>query len=71
MKCPLFVLAKTAHYSENVMITTDCLKEECAWWDDFDKRCEFRSIRVVLTQIAETLEIICNKMPHLEQFKKA
>jgi len=70
MKCPLFVLAKTAHYSENVMITTDCLKEECAWWNKDRGVCSVKLGAGAIYDLWYQLTQIKEKMPHEEQFRK-
>ena len=63
MKCPLFVLAKTAHYSENVMITTDCLKEGCAGWDRRNQNCAILSILEELRLLVGAAGMIADHMP--------
>jgi len=70
MKCPLFIMK--GYYRAKLFDdkTADCIKEECAWWDDFNKRCDFKSIRVALVHLVATLEVIRERMPHELQFRK-
>ena len=49
MKCPLFCQGMTERDLKDPSITTDCLEEECAWWDMIDKSCViFRQSRTLL-----------------------
>lgn len=70
MKCPLsnYILEKDD--ADNEMLVTDCLKEECAWWDNSMEMCCKKSESFRLGVIFEQLARIQDKMPHAEQFKK-
>ena len=70
MKCPLLVKARLEAGSPLATNLTDCLKEECAWWDGRSQVCSVLMAQVNLSSIADSLDGIMNKMPHARQFVK-
>ena len=70
MKCPLFTAAEMSHEPELKPSSNDCLKEECAWWDETRACCEYRSMRIELSRLVDRLDEISKKMPHEMQFRK-
>ena len=70
MKCPLlFIHWKTSKHTAFSTVS-DCLKEECAWWDKDGSQCSQLAKMKVLVNIESCLELIVNKMPHEGQFRK-
>jgi len=51
MKCPLLTIGWSAARGGDRVYPTDCLKEECAWWDKVNACCTMCHI----TSIAEVL----------------
>jgi len=70
MKCPLLCKELTPAEVEGSVFVTDCLKEECAWWDSTNSICALlqlsKSLYYMGLHIAQT-EI---KMPHFDQFRE-
>jgi len=44
----------------------DCIKEECAWWDENQGRCAIKEIGVCLEYISTDITQILEKIPHGE-----
>ncbi|MBA7677098.1 hypothetical protein ES703_85346 [subsurface metagenome] len=55
MKCPLIRAEGYFDNKEWQVITTDCLKEECAWWDPANNCCAVRTIVSVLSRLTKKL----------------
>jgi len=70
MKCPLFRMAELIKRDRVSQGDTECLKEECAWWDAPLQICGFRTIGCTLEVISMVLEKLESKMPHAGQFTK-
>ena len=70
MKCPLFTEYQDIESGERRYHMLDCLKEECAWWDKDGNQCSHLAEMKVLVNIESCLELIVNKMPHEEQFRR-
>ena len=70
MKCPLFTAAEIMHEPEFKPSSNDCLQEECAWWDEDDDRCGFRSILGELRCLETDMHIMGGKMPREGQFRR-
>ena len=51
MKCPMMACIDYDNEGKPVPITEECLKEECAWWDDLPHRCAVLSVAAKLTSI--------------------
>ena len=71
MKCPL--LNKTIEADKGLWVNDpgECLKEECAWWDDGLGQCVIFTIGETFYNLRNDIKVIREKMPHLEQFKRA
>lgn len=71
MNCPLFAMFQPFACRKQGISDYDCLKEECAWWDNTNKECAIlqlsKSIYFMGGEVAQ-MEV---KMPYLEQFKRA
>jgi hypothetical protein len=48
----------------------DCLKEDCAWWDETQAVCSIKNISQQLGYISSDLTQIEEKMPHAGQSTK-
>jgi len=70
MKCPLTLKALFYPAGEIEARGADCLKEECALWDERRLCCEYRSTRIELSRLIERLDEIIKKMPHEEPFRR-
>ena len=44
MKCPLSNYVMERDSGEDDVLMSDCLKEECAWWDSVDGCCILKTI---------------------------
>jgi len=58
MKCLLLLVAERNTISARASRWTDCLKEECAWWDRHCSGCVLLGIRDVLLGLWEKLSSI-------------
>jgi len=70
MKCPILSAptsrtAFTEHFAD-----IECLKDECAWWDESAEYCAILGIELKLGAIMSCVGEIMLKMPHEEQFRK-
>ena len=70
MKCPLLCIGYMAGQPTAEIGETNCLKEECAWWDKLSESCCLHRIMVSLEALAGEASKIANKMPHEEQFRR-
>lgn len=39
MKCPLVFSTNVTPYGDQRFVFADCIKTECAWWNDYFCRC--------------------------------
>uniref|UniRef100_A0A6H2A5N0 Uncharacterized protein n=1 Tax=viral metagenome TaxID=1070528 RepID=A0A6H2A5N0_9ZZZZ len=70
MKCPLISSIVVELDAPWELKEIDCLKEECAWWDEVETVCMWKSIHRNLEYIALKLGNIAEVMPFIEQFTK-
>lgn len=70
MKCPLFYTGWLEHESEDSKQHTDCLQEECAWWDKDNGQCGVATLANGMWILDQLVTGIVNKMPHEAQFRK-
>lgn len=70
MKCPLLMQAAMYMSPAEADMMADCLKEECAWWDEAEQQCARLSEVTFLVAITSLLRSINEKMPHAGQFTK-
>ena len=70
MKCPLLYGCWIARQREELPELSDCLKEECAWWNNDSFMCALLDIDVKLKVLGLILNDIKGKMPHEKQFRK-
>ena len=64
MKCPLMSQLYSPAPYKTEWLPIDCLKEECAWWDDPVKRCLLLNISEKLSLIYLELNDIVREIPH-------
>ncbi len=62
MRCPPFTLASSFSYPGKGIMWTDCLKEECAWWDDDYQRCCVKTLTQKLSCVHSVLQDIRDAM---------
>lgn len=70
MKCPILGAGYLAAVSEIDGRAWDCVKEECALWDDELECCEWVSLRVTLKSILLAMWEIRDKVSRADQFTK-
>lgn len=70
MKCPLLREQWREKKEEWISEWADCLKEECADWDEVNMCCGRRTLRKQVERLADILLDIKNKMPHELQSRK-
>jgi len=70
MKCPLLWASVLNSPRQVETKHGDCLKEECAWWDEERVCCHFRTLSKQVDRLADRINEIRDKMPHEEQFRK-
>jgi len=70
MKCPLLAIGKKYEVGAIYPKGADCLKEECAWWVHSDQRCSILIIAAHIIGLMACADVIINKMPHEEQFRR-
>ena len=70
MKCPLSNYVMERESGEDEVLLSDCLKEECAWWDKEAESCAMPTISARLGTVCDDLCEIIAKMPHEEQFRR-
>ena len=70
MNCPKYKAAilSVRGYVGNMNVACD--EEECAWWDEVNKRCAILGIMLDLDWINQGIADLVNKMPHAGQFTK-
>ena len=66
MKCPLLKGEIKLEDADVTMDFIDCLKEECAWWDEDFGRCAVLAVAKELAYMNAGQTAILNKMPHEE-----
>jgi len=62
MKCPLFTVGG---YTADLLPRygfNDCLKSECAWWEDTIGKCSIRRIWIALQDIHEVLHCVAKTL---------
>ncbi len=63
MKCPLSNYVMERESGEDEVLLSDCLKGECAWWDETQGMCSIKNISQQLGYISTDLTQIEEKMP--------
>lgn len=69
MKCPLITAGFFADPQASGMESIDCLKKDCAWWEQKIGKCAVLRMWQGLQDIHEVLHDIHNKMPPEGQFR--
>lgn len=70
MKCPLRSFRGKGTYDQDQSEDLDCLKEECAWWDNKFDGCSILELNRTLYLISEYIERITLNMPYEAQFRR-
>ncbi|MBA7545293.1 hypothetical protein ES705_37659 [subsurface metagenome] len=70
MKCPLSITGELAPDKEFIGAAADCLKEECAWWDEHGGFCAILKVSRHLEALGINAEELLEKMPHESQFRR-
>jgi len=70
MKCPKAIAWQWELGHKPQFSYGECLKEECAWWDDVTEQCCFKTLARGIVPIINDLEELVKKMPHAGQFLK-
>lgn len=70
MKCPKLVHTRDQELGLRISFFGDCIKEECAWWEQKIGKCCILRIWIALQDLHEVLHDIEKKMPHEGQFRK-
>lgn len=70
MKCPLLAIAWSGVVAKQQEDYPDCIKEECAWWDNEYNLCCVNRLSAGLAEMVALLNGIEAKMPHEAQFRK-
>jgi len=63
MKCPLLILAYTYVPGPTAENVGDCIKEECAWWNETQGMCAVKDLAQQLGYISSDLTQISESMP--------
>jgi len=63
MKCPLLLAGNNAQPSIDLTAPIDCLKKECAWWEQDLNLCAIKDIALELRYIQLRLADIIEKRP--------
>jgi len=63
MKCPLLTDKDYSVQLERNLNTGDCIKEECAWWDQVYGRCTVLALSQIFTAMGHVLGRIHDQMP--------
>jgi len=63
MKCPLTFRPTIATKEDLEWYAMDCLKEECAWWEEDGEGCALPLIALRLGVLVDALYEIAGKMP--------
>jgi len=70
MNCPIARAGQLARKQYDTDELSDCIKEECAWWQSELQNCIVYQAGMEIGTLCLFLEDIKNKMPHEEQFRK-
>jgi len=62
MKCPLLFKVVFQELPNVNVVNSDCLKEECAWWDDGDECCMVFEIGAKLCSMAMGISLILKEV---------
>ena len=67
MKCPLLKIARAGLLSEAARPLDDCLREDCAWWDEVMKKCSVQVLAQFSVGASVYLHNISENMPFKAQ----
>jgi len=56
MKCPLSITGNLTGDGEFIGAAADCLKEECAWWDEEKNLCSLKVMAKELSRLQRGLQ---------------
>ena len=63
MKCPLLGAHTWTNAEGTITMTGDCLKEECAWWNEIEERCVIFVAEYALSSLVAAIYRMLEKMP--------
>ena len=61
MKCPLIKIVEQVASATLEVGVRDCLKEECAWWDETFETCDPTGLTHTLERLADALNALLSK----------
>uniref|UniRef100_A0A6M3Y152 Uncharacterized protein n=1 Tax=viral metagenome TaxID=1070528 RepID=A0A6M3Y152_9ZZZZ len=67
MKCPLLNRVKLPYTETFEYVVGECLKADCAWWNDVLQMCAVLRIATNLGSVINYLSEISGRMPHEEE----
>lgn len=70
MICPILEVSYRIAKPGEVTLDTECLQEDCAWWQKELQNCIIYQMGMEIGTITCFLEEIKDKMPHVAQFVK-
>jgi len=70
MKCPLFIDELFIQGELKELHRADCLKEECAWWNESESECSMLSLAKWQPFLINQVSGIRDKIPHEKQFRR-
>ena len=60
MKCPMLTMYAVTYSKPEAYRDRDCLKEECAWWDEVEEG------RCAILSLVGSLDDIATKLMHID-----
>ena len=63
MKCPLIMAARASQFFTRKSPETDCIREECAWYDETVECCALVALVRVKTATGAVLGRIADNLP--------
>jgi len=63
LKCPLYYAQLREQKNGSTSDRGDCLKEECAQWDNTNKNCAIYQLSLSMRHLVAILDLIKIKMP--------
>jgi len=70
MRCPILEIGWMQTKIGDKGQSSDCLKEECAWWHRTHGKCVIHNIAMNLENLTAANTLLCGKLAHEEQFRK-
>uniref|UniRef100_A0A6H1ZXN3 Uncharacterized protein n=1 Tax=viral metagenome TaxID=1070528 RepID=A0A6H1ZXN3_9ZZZZ len=64
MKCPQRIFVVRCGEETGTGYMPECLKEECAWWDDMFKCCDPTGLAHTLERLTDEVAELARQMPY-------